>query len=99
MSKKIKIGDDTEFFDNVIKTAKTQINITGDEKITKIPDLYSKKSDFGQFRINGSYRVAKDIIETLIYEGYSVSVKELKDQNNKSQILIIFRFSEDDNWF
>ena len=54
--------------------------------------------DFGQFRISGNYSNAENLIETLVSNGYSVTVKEEKETNaagiNSHKIIIMYRFGD-----
>ena len=86
----IKNGD-SDFFDSLLKTAKS--NIITVNHIPKDP-VDPKLEDFGQFRIRGSYDSIDGFARILVSNGYSVTVKELRDSDNKPSMLVMYRYGD-----
>lgn len=57
-----------------------------------------RENDFGIFRINGAFSDAKQIIEELVSNGYSVTIKEERHANDlgikSCQVLVMYRFGD-----
>lgn len=62
-----------------------------------------RENDFGIFRINGAFSDAKQIIEELVSNGYSVTVTQIRTKNEHdilvSRIDVMYTFKKDYEMF
>lgn len=93
----IKNGD-AQFFDNVLKTAESQVIQKGRPMMCEnsIPEIPKdpRCDDFGQFRIRGTFSSIQEFVQTLVNNGYSVTIRNDKDPEGKPLVFILFSFRE-----
>lgn len=52
----------------------------------------ARSDDFGQFRIKNNWKEVQDIVDSLVDNGYSVTVK--KSNTESIEYLVMYRFGE-----